>query len=145
MKRKKAEGISKIIDQKVDEINSLLSKETISSNLETNVTAISKLFENDDTLVMRNFVNIKKGTNFFIIYTNGMVDTKVINDNILRPLMLTEEISDDNIIDTLINKILQTDEIKRVRTLKEIIENVTYGDTALFIENCNIEIGRAHV
>ncbi|HHW69251.1 MAG TPA: spore germination protein [Tenericutes bacterium] len=128
------------INKKIEEVNSLLNKKIISDDIEVNIMAIQKLFENDDSLIIRNFTNINNNTKFFIIYSNGMVNTKVINDNIITPLMIIDNKDKVNIVDNIINKVLLADDIKKVRTLKEVIEVVTYGDTVLFIEGSNVAI-----
>ncbi len=128
-----------IVETKVKKLNETLESHNLSDSIETNTIAIKKLFENDDTLITRSIVNnFDDNFKYCIVYCDGMVDPLIINENIIKPLMLSNvNISQKTILDSLINQVILINDIKKISTIKEIIEEITYGNTVLFIENSN--------
>jgi spore germination protein KA len=62
----------------------------------------------------------------------------MINDNIIRPLMLSSEVKPgENLIDTIIEKVIQVNDASKTDNFKEIVKAITYGDTILFAEGAN--------
>lgn len=74
----------------------------------------------------------------FIIFFDGMTDRKVINDDILQPLMLLSnlEIKGDekDIADFVKDHLLPHNQLKQYRTYKQIIDQVNFGGCGLFID-----------
>ncbi|MDF2685034.1 MAG: GerA spore germination protein [Clostridia bacterium] len=113
----------------------------LQKDLNKNIEIFNSIFKDDDTLNKRLFenqhnINIK----FCAFFLIGMVNIEIINDNILKPLILTDLKSmdiNDNLIDILSNKVLFTHKIKKSEDLSEIIDSIIYGDTILFINGFN--------
>ena len=64
-----------------------------------------------------------------------MVNQDVINDHIIKPLMLTRIVfGDESRLDTLSREIILVNEVTKSGNINRIIESVTYGDTILLVE-----------
>ena len=74
-----------------------------SQKLEANVRYLRSVFEGDDTLQIRELRNrTRPEAAFCLIYADGMIDNKLMNDDVVRPLMefsMPEET--DSLIDVL--------------------------------------------
>ncbi len=126
---------NKTVQKKVDEINKSLENYCVSKDLELNITVMNKLFQDDDTIIPRNIINNNHSYKYCLFYCNGMVDQIILNENIIKPLMLSDiTIPEENFIDVLTNNVLLINEVKKTNNMKQVIENVTYGDTILFID-----------
>jgi spore germination protein KA len=126
-----------IINNKVDNLNKNLSNMVIYNSLQDNVNNMKKLFTDDDVFVLREVINKYDQTfRYAITYCNGLVNNAVINDNIIKPLILSKPSINNRNTKQLIEQVLQINDIKTTNQMKDIIENVTYGDVILFIDGC---------
>lgn len=126
----------KFINDKVKELNSDLSKINVSKSLNENVNIMKTLFKDDDIFIMREIRNNdNKHLSFVLTYSNGLVDPIIVNENIIKPLMLIGDIDKKDIVDYLEKNVLQICELKRTDKYSDIVKDVTYGDVVLFIEN----------
>jgi len=141
-KFKKLENFKKVVEEKVSALNFKKQKganpedeSKVSPSLEKNISIITKLFQDDDSFVTRRIVNEHKSYNFFICYCDGVVNTQIINDFIIRPLMRNELPMHKKLTaDEIINNIVMVSEINKLSEFGKIIETVTYGDTILFVD-----------
>lgn len=108
----------------------------LKKNLDGNIAMMSSLFKDVDILITRRFQNnLDSGLDFCIYYTDGIVNSMLINDHIIKPLLFSNRISpDENLFDDVKNNFLIANEVSETTEVKDIIEAVTYGDTILFIE-----------
>lgn len=95
----------------------------------------------------------------FLLYIDGMVDSKIVNDFILKPLMLRNKantfegdiakvaISNNitvrkkknfDLTNYIFNNLMPQNSVKKVEEFKEIIADVNTGNCALFIDTLNI-------
>ena len=118
-----------------DEMQSILEKQIV-MDLEQNCSAIHTIFEESVDLSERDFIlgmnNEQKGT---IYYFDGLVNTRVIETGILRPLQ-HHSLKLKNIED-LQNKVLQTASGKIVSTYSEAVDGLFIGNTLLFLDGFN--------
>lgn len=73
----------------------------------------------------------------FILFIDGMVDKNIINDNILKPLMITSNIKDDlktELVDYVEKRLITHSAIDSVSEFDEIIQKVNFGNCAIFID-----------
>ncbi|WMJ24043.1 spore germination protein [Paludicola sp. MB14-C6] len=133
MKKAKKQAI---VNQRVDILNSELSKIKLDKNLKCNEKIIKNLFQNTDTIVYRNVENrsnkLWKG---FIAYSDGLVNSTIINENIIRPIFSSTILeNNDCIITTIMNQVILINEIQKTNDMVTIVQSITYGDTILFID-----------
>jgi spore germination protein KA len=129
----------KTIDNKVSKINESLKDSIINKSLESNINAMKKLFIDDDLFLIREIDN-KNDTSlhYAITYSNGLVNTLVINESIIKPLTLSDVVTKDNLdLDIIMKRVLLANEVKKTDKIKDIIEDVTYGDVVLFVDGSN--------
>ena len=105
-----------------------------STNLDMNVKLFKSIFKNDAILRNRT-VNI--GKTFLratVFYMDGMVNTEILNESVIKPLVLAEINPDDINADNVSSKILFAGEVATAATADAAIRGVLYGDTLLMIE-----------
>lgn len=131
---------------------------SLSVNLEYMKVRYNALINSD--IVIREFtLNARnKQYNAFLLYIDGMVDTKLINDFVLNPLMLknranlfdgdenkvvSEAVTNNisvrrvkkfNLSDYIFNNLIPQNTVKRVNEFDQIISAINSGDCSLFID-----------
>ena len=146
-KRKKNESL---VLKKVEKIKLTGKKESqaggkepdISRKLSENLEVIEERFsvpKNGD-LIIREFEITTKDSviEAFLVFFDGLVNTKVIDDDILQPLMLLSNLdlnSDGNdLLAYIRSHILPHNQIKEVRTHQEVIDTVFFGGCGIYID-----------
>ncbi len=140
--------------------------EKIFPRLDLNIQSIEtkyNLLINSDVILKQFTLNARgKQYNAFILYIDGMVDTTLVNDFLLKPLMLRNQ---NNLFDGNQNKILSEsvsnnvtvrkikkfnlaeyvetclvpqNSVKKVQEFADAISGVNSGDCALFIDTLDI-------
>ena len=110
-------------------------KAKLTACYETNLTCLKTIFQDDDPIQFREFKsNNNNKIRFCVIYCDGLADSAIIDEHIIKPVMLDYIPDDTKIIDSLIMQVIQTDSAKKVSSFQEIINDVTYGDTLLIVE-----------
>jgi spore germination protein KA len=107
------------------------------TSLEENVNLIKSIFNNDETVVYRT-LSVGKPTSFrfMLIYIDGMANTQLINENIIKPILLGDisDINHSEIMDVLMQKVLLTGDNKKCTLVDDIISGIIYGKTMLLID-----------
>ena len=116
-----------------------LNETKIEKELETNIQIMDQIFKNDDTLIKRNFVNQRHAkVRCCALFFDGMVDNKIIDDYIIRPIMTSTCLALSNeIADEILTKVIVTNDAQKSDSLSEITQSMIHGDTILFVEGCN--------
>lgn len=135
---------------------------SIKSNIETVSTVYNTLINSD--IVLRNFTLNARGKQFdaFLLYIDGMIDVKAVNDFVLESLMLRnsantfngpenrviEEFENNNVIirkvkrfdlsEYIYNSLIPENSVKKCTIFDEIISGVNSGNCALFVDTINI-------
>ena len=138
----------------------------IYNSLSINKEIIQTLFNtliNSDIIVRDFFINVRgKQYGAFLLYIDGMVDVKSINDFVLESLMLKnkantfdgnetrvikESISNDivvrkvkkfNLSDYIYNSLIPENSVQKRTKFVEIISGVNSGNCALFVDTINV-------
>lgn len=93
---------------------------------------VKDIIDSDD-LLMRNF-NFD-GTQAGLVYIDGMSDKLLIEQDIIRPLILKNEIKSD--VDFLQTTLFYGEKIKQADTIAQIAEAVATGEIAFFIDGAD--------
>ena len=126
-------NIKSIAPDKCGKIN--YSEYRLSKKLNDNLEIFKAVFKNDHTVIYREVVNAHDpDACCALIYIDGMVNTSVINDYIIRPLSVLEIPPTENLPDELAKKIIQSNEIENTNELESMVKAVLYGDTLLLTE-----------
>jgi len=113
-----------------------LDSSVLNSSLKDNVETMRRLFEDVDILRIKyvtnnHDVNLK----YCIVYCDGVVDNAIINDSIIKPLMLSSAaVSCTDFVDTLMTQVVQINDIRKTEKLSDIVEGISNGDTVLFFD-----------
>ncbi|HWI63271.1 MAG TPA: spore germination protein [Symbiobacteriaceae bacterium] len=121
----------------------------LSTSLDENVDRLKKLFrmpENKDLIIRDLQIATQPPTRAVVCFMEGITDKIVINDHILKPLMLLAHL-DHHIggegeagptrfsIDTLIKRLLPGHQAAEKYDMAAVAESLLAGDTVLFFEN----------
>lgn len=108
----------------------------LGSSLEQNIKLFKNIFKNDDTVVYRYFENKwSRKVKCCIVFIDGMVDSKIINESIIKPVVENEFPDDEqSILDNLYYKVIVSNNVKNTADIDEILESVFNGDTLLLID-----------
>lgn len=111
------------------------------NSLSENIKIIKDVFSNDDTLTLKTYQNkyLSSGK-CCVFYICGLVNLELINENIIRPFLLTdlsENISSENLINELQRKVLLSADILGTTNINQAIDSVLNGDTALLLDGFN--------
>jgi spore germination protein KA len=126
----------KAIADKVEKLNKEIQGNVLSKSLDKNKAVIGQLFKDNDTLITRDVQNMHdQKLKFTIFFCDGFIDPAIINDNIIRPINICDFSGfKGDIADTIMNQVVQINELKKTDNIAEIIKYVTYGNTILLIE-----------
>lgn len=114
--------------------------DNISRELEANIDRMASEFHmpvNVDVITRR--FKVSRSINACILFVDGMVDKKTVNDFMLKPLMFSELPSDmktDCIIDHIADNIITVTHIIKEKEYSKVIGHVLSGYTAIFIDGC---------
>lgn len=135
---------------------------SLDKNLEFVQSSYNTLINSD--IIIRPFTLNARGKqyNSFLLYIDGMVDTNIMNDFILNPLMLrtpfnlyngdqSQVISESvlnnitikkvkkfDISDYLFNNLMPQNSVNKIDNFKEIFSGINSGNCALFVDTLNI-------
>ena len=114
----------------------------ICESLSENLYMIKKIFLRDAILRIREFhCGGDINTDCAAVYFDGMVDVSVLNDSVIRPLIDVGlfELSGGKgaPLDTILQKVLYSNEIKKTADIAELLRGVMYGDTVLLIDGAS--------
>ncbi len=133
---------SKNNDSKAEDSKGIKIKETLSKSLEY-IKKIYSIPINGDIVIREFNVIVKdKSIDAFAVFIDGMSDRKVINEAILKPLMLLSSLdikSDEKDIGNYIKvHLLPQTQIKVVKSYEEVIKEVNFGGCGVFVDGLDI-------
>ncbi|SMB87951.1 spore germination protein KA [Desulfonispora thiosulfatigenes DSM 11270] len=127
---------NKIFDKEKEVVKDNFKKDPqeyyLTTSLADNIQIFKEIFAKDDTVNFRSIENGSGSVKCCLIYIDGMVQDKIINTDIMRPIMKCDIQND--IITNLENKIINSGDIKRVSDISEMIAPFLYGKSILLIE-----------
>lgn len=120
-------------------------KRMVSYNLPQNKQYLSqRLFlpENNDAKIREFEITVvNEVLDGFICFYDDMIDKKVLNDNVLEPLMLLSNLNikykNFDTASYIKNHLIVHNQIKEIRDFDKIIDEVNFGSCAIFIEGIN--------
>lgn len=135
--------------EKIVETNPGSSKESNGENKNTenkeldksltkNISLFKNIFNNDETLIIREFQNKSlKAAQCCIIYIEGMVNNEIVNENIIQPVLgsnLSEDIESDNLLEEIKKKVIVSNNVVMEYEINKIVSSVVYGNTLFLLE-----------
>ena len=84
------------INKEVEEINKKISNQLITSSLKENINNFKNFFKDDDILILKEFQsNNNPSISFCLMYYDGLVNSKLVNEDIILPLLRVESLGND--------------------------------------------------
>ncbi|PWA10414.1 spore germination protein [Pueribacillus theae] len=126
--------------------------EEVTGNLEETITFIKDLLgENEDFIIRRLKIFGKYPATVF--YISNLVDTKLINDGLLKPLMSSPEwiqeegLNHEELIKILSEEVLYYSEVKFEENLAKLVEVILSGETVVAMDGLRqaLHIDTRHV
>lgn len=140
--------------------DSKMASQNIYTSLNVNIDYIKVKYNTliNSDIILREFkLNIKgKEYNAILLFIDGMIDSKSINDFILKPLMSKDcntsttsptvitnnitvrRVKKFNLKDYIFNSLVPQNTMKKVTTFKEAFSSVNIGDCALFVDTLDV-------
>lgn len=106
----------------------------VSADLESNFRLFEALFKNDAIFRKRTIEIKNTHVKCMLFYLDGMVNSQILNDSIVRPLLTGTPPDSNNMFDFICEKILYASDIKKQTEISECIRSLLYGDTLLFVD-----------
>ncbi|MCT2536447.1 spore germination protein [Aquibacillus koreensis] len=106
----------------------------IGTNLDENVDSVKKMLDEPDDLIVRELSIGTDHQKAAIVYIKGMVDHKLVQDNILKTILEKEPEADIDLSDYFYQEIIAISDIKKVKTLDDVSLAILSGSTALYID-----------
>lgn len=115
-----------------------LNKYSLTNSLDDNIKIVQEIFNNDETLNLRMFENQYNSLKGCIFFIDSMVDTTIINDHILKPILESKVLLDDiDYISYLSTQVIIASTLKCSTSIEDLVDGITSGDTILLVENCS--------
>ncbi len=112
------------------------SNKQISGDLEKDLSLFQNIFKKDAILRVKK-VTVTNAVAFecAILYMDGMVDSKQLNDSVIRPLITVERQSiKDNLADFISEQILFANDVKQKTDIAQMLEGIMYGEALILID-----------
>jgi spore germination protein KA len=119
-------------------VNEAAENIVLTTSLNNKIALFKNIFKNDETLVIREFENKRlKAAQCCIIYFDGMVNTEIINENIIGPVLrsdLSEDIEGNDLLQELKKKVIISSNVTLETEINQIVSSVLYGNTLFLLE-----------
>lgn len=110
----------------------------VSKQLQENIDYLEQRFKDcDDLIKKRFFIGREKGQEAYFIYADGLVDNIMIQEDILRPLMIENL---ENYPECLLTGVLESADRMEIKEMETCITQILSGNTVLFFSNCSFAI-----
>ena len=110
---------------------------SLGSDLEKNIHMFKKhIFNKIDTIKFTFFENPNINLKFYIIFNDGMVNSTIINESILSPLLRLRDFAMDksSFLESLQSQYISCNQAIISSEISAIVNGILYGDTFLVVE-----------
>lgn len=124
-------------------------KGTVSRQLAKNIVLLKEIFKNCDDLVQKEFAcGTKRNVNAFILYTDGMVKTEMIEESIIRPLLNrtipqiegNPEARGQQLCEFVRKEVLEMADMKELTSMEDVVTQVLAGNAILLLDGSSTAI-----
>lgn len=105
----------------------------LTKSLSENMTLFRGIFKKDSVLRSRE-IRAKSGFSVGIFYFDGMVNNQIINESVVRPIVLCESEPWIDIAAFLLSSVIFTGEAKICEKCEDMVRSILYGDTLILID-----------
>ena len=111
-----------------------ISSRSFSGKLDDDLAMLRSLLKLDESVIYRRFENKSGNIRGCIIFVEGLVDSLLIDQNIVRPLLDCLPADDRSTAENLAASVISTDEIKIKEKYSDAINSLYVGDTVILID-----------
>lgn len=112
------------------------SNVTLGTNIDKNLQLIKDIFSKD-TVLRNKRIGTGLGFSCVVLYFDGMVNVELINQAIVRPLVLAKNGNTAKSREQFVAEdLLYAGEVKVTSKVGDMLSGMLYGDSLLLIENC---------
>lgn len=117
-----------------------LQRVALSSELQDNLDLLQTIIGLNTDVIFRKFrLGMVEQVEAAVVYVDGMTDKNLINDGIMKPLMLRRdrqgtEPGGKNLLELVKNLGVTVSELRDTGVMEDIVNGVLYGDVALLID-----------
>lgn len=110
----------------------------LSCDLEENIKLFKKLFDDDDTFIIREVENrYNPDIHCCLMFLDGMIDVNIINESIIRPITTYSNKIKGDLFNVLCGQIIQSNSVDPSDDITQLLETILYGDNLkLTVEIC---------
>lgn len=120
-----------------EEIYNKLKKIKVSSSLVFNTKVIDCVFKDNNGIKRRDLSFGKNNIKIAIFFIDGMVNTELLESNIIKPLLEAKADSESNItLSFLRHNVIASSKVEGCGSFDTLIYKLLSGDTLLFAEGC---------
>ncbi len=112
---------------------------TLSKSLDQNIASFQAIFQNDNTFIVRIAENAAKTLRCGIFFFDGMVESSIINENIIRPITRYDG-PPLRTAEQVAYSILQTDECNINPAIQDMLQAFLYGDAIVLCDGSDTPI-----
>jgi spore germination protein KA len=106
----------------------------LTPDINANIRKFRQVLGESSDVIIRQFKIARGGTAAALIFLDGLVDKKRINEDILRPLMMHSQTSYSGTLKKLQESFISTDEIIEQKDFGETVSAVLEGQAALLLD-----------
>lgn len=116
-----------------------VKEQSVSASLAENILLVSKIFQipqNKDLVIREIIIPMKPPLKAALVFSKSLIDKKEINSTVLTPLFNAKNIDalSGDVLQILTTQILPINRVEEVKDFPAIIQAVSAGDTALFVD-----------
>lgn len=109
----------------------------ISDDIKKNTQFFKDMFSGDSVFRGRSICPSGSSVKFFVMFFDGMTDSSVMSDNIIKPLTLLREKQAAKITAHYIaERVIFSNEVSFERDVSKMLDSMLLGDTVILISNC---------
>ncbi|BBB90337.1 MAG TPA: spore germination protein [Methylomusa anaerophila] len=115
--------------------------QAVSTSLEENRLALKRLYNvpaNKDLIIRSITIPAEPPVTATLVFVEGLSDKKIINLAVLQPLLLLGNVErrlyDGQLATRLITEYLPGNQVRVATTLRDVVESLNLGDTAIFLD-----------
>lgn len=121
-------------------------EDKVSTKLSENLDYMKWVYSakiNSDILIREFTVVVNnRSLDAFVIFIDGMTNTQVINESILKPLMLLSNLNiprvGENIAKTIEARLITHNQIKKATKYVDVIDEVSFGGCGVFVDSLEV-------
>ncbi len=119
----------------------------LSPQLDDNLRRLRRVFRTDINadMIVREFLLVHEPPlRAAVVYMEGLIDKKVINDNILAPLMLHAELKDRTAskkpLLAVLHELLPSNQVEEIQDFEKLTGEVLMGNTVILIDSQSVAL-----